>query len=113
MIGSRYIRQAASPRRALGRLAVVVAALSGFSVLARRRGYSGFGGNTVVRCRDGHLFTTIWVPGASLKSVKLGWKRYQRCPVANHWSFVTPVKESELSEDELTFAREHRDIRIP
>jgi hypothetical protein len=26
------------------------------------------GGNVVVRCSQGHLFTTIWIPGGSLKS---------------------------------------------
>ncbi|HEY7621750.1 MAG TPA: hypothetical protein VH834_18365 [Solirubrobacteraceae bacterium] len=82
------------------------------TIVARRRGYP-MGGNVVVRCRDGHLFTTIWVPGASLKSVRLGWWRLQCCPVGNHWSLVTPVKESELSETERRFAREHQDVRVP
>jgi hypothetical protein len=34
-----------------------------------------------VRCSAGHRFTAIWVPLASLKAVRLGWKRYQYCPV--------------------------------
>jgi hypothetical protein len=71
------------------------------------------GGNVVVRCRKGHLFTTIWIPGGSLKSLRLGWWRFQRCPVGEHWSLVTPVKESELTDDERRLASEHRDIRIP
>jgi hypothetical protein len=33
--------------------------------------------------------------------------------VGKHWSFVTPVKESELTEDERRIAHETRDIRIP
>jgi hypothetical protein len=78
----------------------------------RRRGYR-MGGNVVVRCHQGHLFTTIWVPGASLKSVRLGWWRLQRCPVGHHWSIVTPVKASELTEEEQRIARENKDIRIP
>ena len=82
------------------------------TIVLRRLGY-GIGGNTVVRCRQGHLFTTIWVPGASLKSIRLGWWRLQRCPVGQHWSIVTPVKESDLTEEERRFAREHKDIRIP
>jgi hypothetical protein len=81
-------------------------------IAARRRGYP-MGGNVIVRCRSGHLFTTIWVPGASLKSVRLGWWRLQRCPVGRHWSIVTPVKESDLSEEETRTARANRDIRIP
>lgn len=94
-------------------VAIVVVSLVAATLVARRKGYSGIGGNTIVRCRDGHLFTTIWVPGASLKSVRLGWTRFQRCPVGRHWSFVTPVKDSELSEDERAFAAHHRDLRIP
>jgi hypothetical protein len=82
------------------------------TIVARARGYR-IGVNTVVRCRQGHLFTTIWIPGASLKSVRLGWWRIQRCPVGNHWSIVVPVKESGLSRRELRFAHGHRDLRVP
>jgi hypothetical protein len=81
-------------------------------IVARLLGY-GMGGNTVVRCRRGHLFTTIWIPGGSLKAVRLGWARFQWCPVGRHWSIVTPVKEADLTEDQRRFAREHRDFRIP
>ncbi|MBV9000099.1 MAG: hypothetical protein JO304_13635 [Solirubrobacterales bacterium] len=70
-------------------------------------------GNVIVRCRQGHLFTTLWVPGASLKAVRLGWWRFQRCPVGDHWSWVTPVKESSLSSRELRAARKQHDIRVP
>lgn len=70
-------------------------------------------GNVVVRCRKGHLFTTIWVPGASAKSIRLGWWRVQCCPVGGHWALVAPVAESELSERERRAAREHRDVRVP
>jgi len=90
----------------------VVATLAVGTLIARRLGYK-VGGNVVVRCRQGHLFTTIWVPGASLKSVRLGWWRFQRCPVGKHWSLVAPVKESDLTEEEKRVARENRDIRIP
>ena len=67
----------------------------------------------MVRCRSGHLFTTIWIPGASLKSIRVGWWRFQRCPVGRHWSWVTPIQESTLTEDERRGAREHRDTSIP
>ena len=82
------------------------------TIVARRRGYN-VGGNTIVRCRQGHLFTTIWIPGASLKSVRLGWWRIQRCPVGPHWSVVVPVREADLTPEELESARAHRDLRIP
>jgi hypothetical protein len=71
------------------------------------------GGNVAVRCRRGHVFTTIWIPGASLKSVRLGWWRIQRCPVGKHWSIVSPVKESDMSLRERLSARRHQDLRIP
>jgi len=67
----------------------------------------------VVRCRQGHLFTTIWIPAASIKSLRLGWWRAQYCPVGRHWSLVTPVREAELSKRERRFASQHQDIRIP
>lgn len=78
----------------------------------RARGYR-MGRNVVVRCRQGHLYTTIWLPGGSLKSVRFGFWRFQRCPVGRHWSIVTPVREADLTEKETRTAREHRDIRIP
>jgi hypothetical protein len=71
------------------------------------------GGNVVVRCRDGHLYTTLWIPGASIKSVRLGPWRLQRCPVGRHWTLVTPVKESGLSGRQRRRAREIKDIRVP
>jgi len=91
---------------------IVVAALLLEPVALRLRGHR-MGGNLIVRCGKGHLFTTIWLPGVSVKALRLGWWRFQRCPVGRHWSFVTPVRESELSEDEKRRATEHRDVRLP
>ena len=76
------------------------------------RGYP-LGGQVVVRCREGHLFTTLWIPGASVKSLRLGWWRFQRCPVGHHWSLVRPLRDSALTEDERREAAEQRDIRLP
>jgi len=94
-------------------LAVVAAVLVAGTLAARRHGYSGMGGNQVVRCRSGHVFTTIWVPGASLKAVRLGRSRFQRCPVGGHWTMVRPVKDEDLSVEDRRTAEAHRDIRIP
>jgi hypothetical protein len=77
-----------------------------------RRGYPP-AGNVVVRCRDGHLFTTIWVPGASVKALRLGPWRAQRCPVGSHWSIVTPVRRSDLTEEQGRAAADTRDVRLP
>jgi hypothetical protein len=90
---------------------VVVAILVIGTLVARRRGYT-FGRNVIVRCREGHLFSTIWIPGASLKAIRFGWTRFQRCPVGRHWSFVTPVKPADLSETERDAAYEHHDVRV-
>jgi hypothetical protein len=92
-------------------LALLVADLVA-TLIGRRRGY-GFGGNTIVRCRHGHLFTTIWIPGVSLKSVRLGWWRIQRCPVGRHWTVVTPVRSADLTDAQTRVAAEARDARIP
>jgi hypothetical protein len=71
------------------------------------------GGNVVVRCHQGHLFTTLWIPGVSVKALRLGWWRIQRCPVGHHWSLVTPVNPNGLGENERRSAREHHDVRLP
>jgi hypothetical protein len=89
-------------------LAVVVEAV----VVANRRGRL-FAMDTIVRCRQGHLSTTMWVPGASLKAVRLGWWRFQRCPVGGHWSLVTPAHVSELTEEERRTAGAVHDVRLP
>ena len=81
-------------------------------LVLRLRGYR-IGGNVVVRCQRDHLFTTIWIPGASVKSLRFGWWRFERCPVGNHWSMVTPVSEAGLSRREKRIARKNKDIRIP
>jgi hypothetical protein len=91
---------------------VIVGVLVGGTLLARSRGYN-VGGAVVVRCREGHLFTTVWLPGVSFKAIKLGWVRFQRCPVGGNWTFVTPVKDAELSEEERLMAARYRDSLIP
>ncbi len=72
-----------------------------------------FGGNVIVRCRHGHLFTTIWIPAASVKSLRLGLWRVQHCPVGHHWTVVAPVDQSDLTDEEQRVAGEHHDVRIP
>lgn len=101
-------------RRPSRRFAVIVAgmAVAAEGLAVRRRG-SGLGGNVIVRCRQGHLFTTIWIPGISLKALRLGGLRFQRCPVGRHVSFVTPVSSAALTAEERRVARERRDVRLP
>jgi hypothetical protein len=91
-------------------LAIALSAL--LTVLARRRGYH-LGLHTVVRCRSGHVFTTIWIPGGSLKAIRLGTARLQHCPVGHHWTLVRPLREVEITDDVRREADEHVDVRIP
>jgi hypothetical protein len=56
---------------------------------------------------------TIWFPAVSIKLVRLWCWRLQHCPVGRHWSIVTPVRESDLSEHERLSASETTDIRLP
>lgn len=93
-------------------VAVIVVVVVGGTMVGRRRAYN-LGGDVVVRCSDGHLFTTIWVPGLSLKAIRLGWFRFQRCPVGDHWSLVTPVRDEDLTDDERYVASQNRDGPMP
>lgn len=90
----------------------VIAALALATLSARLLGYN-LGFHTYVRCRKGHLFTTIWIPGVKLKGFDFGIARFQYCPVGKHWSLVRPVKQATLNAGELRFARGHHDIPIP
>jgi hypothetical protein len=80
-------------------------------ISARARPANSF--ERIVRCRSGHLFATTVIPGASLKALRLGRVRFQRCPVGRHWTIVASVDESTLSPAELAEARAHHDVRIP
>jgi hypothetical protein len=71
--------------------------------------------DTPVRCAAGHLFTTIWVPGGSVKAVRLGWTRWQYCPVGHHWATVSRLDTTDRppTADELAQAALVHDARIP
>jgi hypothetical protein len=90
---------------------IVIAVVGGRA--GRNRGYEGMGGDTIVRCSRGHLFTTLWIVGSSFKAVRLGYKRYQRCPVCQKWRIVVPVPRSELSDKVRRVAAERHDIKLP
>lgn len=87
-------------------------ALLAATLVARRLGY-GVGGRAIVRCRRGHLFTTLWIPGVNLTSLDLGVARFQRCPVGPHWSLVVPVRQASLTENERRAARTRHDLLLP
>lgn len=100
-----------TPRRRR-RLGILVGSFIAETIPLWRNGY-GIGGNVVVQCSKGHRFTTIWLPGASVKSLRFGPRRFQYCPVGHHWSLVRLVRESDLSARQLRAARRRRDVRIP
>lgn len=97
-------------RRRAGKIAAGAMLLESAGLWVRAR---KLGGHVVVRCREGHLFTTLWIPAVSVKSLRLVWWRFQHCPVGHHWSLVTPVDEAKLTESERASAREHHDVPIP
>ncbi len=71
--------------------------------------------DTPVRCAAGHLFTTIWVPGGSVKAVRLGWTRWQYCPAGHHWATVSRLDTADRppTADELAQAALVHDVRVP
>lgn len=80
-------------------------------VAVRRR--RGVGLERLMRCRDGHLFASTVVPGASIKAVRLGNVRFQRCPVGRHWTLVREVDDASLTPSEREAARSTHDLRVP
>jgi hypothetical protein len=102
----------AKGKRRLAIVAGVAAAYVAGTIIATRQGYS-FGKNAVVRCRRGHLFSTVWIPGASVKALRLGFWRVQWCPVGRHVDLVHPVKGTDLTEAERSFALSHHDVLVP
>lgn len=100
-------------RATRGRILASVLAAVAFEAAAAWIKSGKIGGNLVVRCRSGHLFTTIWIPAVSIKALRLGPWRVQRCPVGHHWSVVTPVKEGALTAEQRADAHAHHDRRLP
>jgi hypothetical protein len=99
-------------RRVVKTILIAAGVATGGTLIARRLGYN-LGANTIVRCRQGHVFTTIWIPGIKLKEIDLVIARIQRCPVGHHWSLVVPVRPETLTAEDREFARAHHDVKIP
>jgi len=99
-------------KRGLAITCGVIVAYAVGTVIAQRRGYR-FGRSVPVRCRDGHLFSTVWIPGASVKSLRLGLWRVQWCPVGRHVTLVTLLRDDDLTPGERDFAAAHHDVPVP
>ncbi|HET9172699.1 MAG TPA: hypothetical protein VFN97_24955 [Actinospica sp.] len=82
------------------------------SVRRHRRGDAARGEQAVVRCCAHHLFTTTWSADSAFTVGRYGPMRFQRCPVAHHWSLVTRAASEELTEEQRQAAAAFRDARI-
>jgi hypothetical protein len=69
--------------------------------------------DTPVRCSQGHLYTSYWMPLGSFKAIRLGRSRIQHCPVGHHWAKTYRVEPSELTSQEAAEAAATHDVRIP
>jgi len=58
------------------------------------------------RCSSGHVFTVGWSPLGNMGVIYLGFGRFQRCPVGEHWALCKPADD--LTEEERR-AIEQRD----
>jgi hypothetical protein len=67
----------------------------------------GIVGDRVLRCSDGHLFTST--EGSRLfLSLHLGPKRFLRCPVDHKWRIAENVQAKDLSDAERERAHKYR-----
>jgi hypothetical protein len=96
------------------RLLVPGLAVAGFAVLGEYIGRNAPNRFTpVVRCSQGHLYRSVWIPGGSLKAVRWFKGRLQWCPIGRHWSWTRRVDASQISPNELAAASEVHVLRIP
>jgi hypothetical protein len=95
-------------------LALVIFAAVALRVarMSQLQGYR-FGRDVIVRCRDGHLFMTTWIPGVSFKAIRLGLARIQYCPVGDHSTTVWLMRDEDLTAAERLAASRHRDNGVP
>ncbi len=96
---------------------LIVGIIAGRILLRARHdnSLSGYrlGRDVYVRCREGHVFTTTWIPLVSFKAVRLGPVRLQYCPVGRHVSFVTLVRDTDLTDIERRMAEHYHDGGLP
>lgn len=66
----------------------------------------------IVQCSGGAFYETRWVPLGSFKAVRLGRRRFQRCPVHHKWEMTSRVPDSVLTPQIRQQAAEHRDSGV-
>jgi hypothetical protein len=67
----------------------------------------GIVGDRILRCSDGHLFTSSQ-GGRLFGSVHLGPKRFMRCPMDGRWRIAGNVNSRDLTSAEPEQAGRHR-----
>jgi hypothetical protein len=67
----------------------------------------------IVRCSQGHVYSSIWIPWASLKAVRLGRRRLQWGPVGGHFAMTQRVDPETLAADDRAAAESVRDAPLP
>ena len=80
--------------------------------MSRGQGYR-FGRDVIVRCRDGHLFMTTWIPMVSFKAIRFGLVRVQYCPVGDHVAPVHLMRDEDLTPAERLAASRFHDNGVP
>jgi hypothetical protein len=95
-------------------LALVILAVVAVRVgrMSKLQGYR-YGHDVIVRCRDGHLFMTTWIPMMSVKAIRFGLVRVQYCPVGDHVTAVRLIRDEDLRPAERLEASRHRDNGVP
>ena len=66
----------------------------------------------IVRCSQGHLYTTNWVWWGSFKAIRLGARRIQKCPVCGRMRMTDQVDDADLTAQERLGAESTRDSGI-
>jgi hypothetical protein len=67
----------------------------------------------IVRCGQGGFFETKWVPLVSFRAVRLGSRRFQRCPVHGRWELIERVDPATLTPEERAEASRYPAGRLP
>ena len=67
----------------------------------------------IVRCMRGSLFETVWIPLVSIKAIRLGPLRIQRCPIHRRVEIVRQVDPATLSDAERAEAARYPAGPIP
>ncbi|MGP5696249.1 hypothetical protein [Brachybacterium alimentarium] len=67
---------------------------------------------TIVQCSKGAYYETVWFPLVSFKAIRLGTRRFQKCPVHQRWELARMVPEEEWTEEVVAGAAGHHDSNI-